>query len=339
MGFWLQLGASGFRIDAAPFVLEQIEPGVDPGPQDFSILDSWRQDAQWQVGDSVLLCEANVPPSEVPVYAGASRRPRRPGPDDVRLPAQPSALAGAGPAGGGTARRGVDAAVRLPDGPVGDVPAQPRRTRPEPADLGAARRSLRHSPRARTCGCTAGGSAAGWRRCWAATGAGSSSRTRCSSPARHAGDPLRRRDRDGREPLAGRAGRRSGPRCSGTTARTPGSRRRRRETLSRPVPARGGSAPERQRARPAARPRLPAAMVREPRAHPAEGPEIGTGSTCSIVDVPRAVLAHRFDAPSGSILLLHNLGAEPVTVDIGRQAGRRRPRTTCSSTARTTRRP
>ena len=44
MGFWLQLGASGFRVDAAPFVLEQISPGVDPGPMDYSILDAWRQD-------------------------------------------------------------------------------------------------------------------------------------------------------------------------------------------------------------------------------------------------------------------------------------------------------
>ena len=71
MGFWLQLGVSGFRIDAAPFVLEQIAPGVDPGPLDFSILDSWRQETQWQVGDSVLLCEANVPPSEVSAFAGS----------------------------------------------------------------------------------------------------------------------------------------------------------------------------------------------------------------------------------------------------------------------------
>ena len=39
MGFWLQLGASGFRIDAAPFVLEQVAPGVDPAPKDFSILE------------------------------------------------------------------------------------------------------------------------------------------------------------------------------------------------------------------------------------------------------------------------------------------------------------
>ena len=32
MRFWLQLGASGFRVDAAPFVLEQVTPDVDPGP-------------------------------------------------------------------------------------------------------------------------------------------------------------------------------------------------------------------------------------------------------------------------------------------------------------------
>ena len=30
---------------------------------------------------------------------------------------------------------------------------------------------------------------------------------------------------------------------------------------------------------------------------------------------------HRFDAPEGSILLLHNLADVPVTVDVGRQAG------------------
>jgi maltose alpha-D-glucosyltransferase/alpha-amylase len=51
-------------------------------------------------------------------------------------------------------------------------------------------------------------------------------------------------------------------------------------------------------------------------------PEIGTG-TCSIVDVPlpHSVLAHRFDAPSGSILLLHNLADVPVTIDLGPQRG------------------
>ena len=49
MSFWLQLGAAGFRIDAAPFIIELVSPGVDPGPKDFSIMDSWRQDTQWHV--------------------------------------------------------------------------------------------------------------------------------------------------------------------------------------------------------------------------------------------------------------------------------------------------
>ena len=72
MAFWLQLGASGFRIDAAPFVLEQVEPGRDPAPQDFTILDDWRQDVQWQRGDAVLLCEANVEPDKLPPYCAAA---------------------------------------------------------------------------------------------------------------------------------------------------------------------------------------------------------------------------------------------------------------------------
>ena len=72
MGFWLQLGASGFRIDAAPFVLEQVEPGHDPAPQDFKILDDWRQDVQWRRGDAVLLCEANVDPDKLSAYTAAA---------------------------------------------------------------------------------------------------------------------------------------------------------------------------------------------------------------------------------------------------------------------------
>ena len=72
MGFWLQLGASGFRIDAAPFVLEQVTPGVDPGPLDFTILDDWRQDVSWRDGEAVLLCEANVSAADLPRYTAAA---------------------------------------------------------------------------------------------------------------------------------------------------------------------------------------------------------------------------------------------------------------------------
>jgi maltose alpha-D-glucosyltransferase/alpha-amylase len=49
-----------------------------------------------------------------------------------------------------------------------------------------------------------------------------------------------------------------------------------------------------------------------------ECPEIGNG-TPAVVDVPapRSVLVHRFDAPEGSIVLLHNLADEPASVDLG----------------------
>lgn len=52
-----------------------------------------------------------------------------------------------------------------------------------------------------------------------------------------------------------------------------------------------------------------------------ECPEIGTG-TCHPVQVASpAVLAHRFEAPGGTLLLLHNLGRDEVSVDLGPQPG------------------
>ena len=72
MGFWLQLGASGFRIDAAPFVLMMVTPDDDDPPQDFGILDDWRQDVSWRKGDAVLLCEANVDADKLSDYVTSS---------------------------------------------------------------------------------------------------------------------------------------------------------------------------------------------------------------------------------------------------------------------------
>jgi maltose alpha-D-glucosyltransferase/alpha-amylase len=68
--FWLQLGVSGFRIDAAPFIIEQTEPGVPEGKKDFDFLTELRQHVQWRRGDAVLLAEANVEPEDLPVYFG-----------------------------------------------------------------------------------------------------------------------------------------------------------------------------------------------------------------------------------------------------------------------------
>jgi maltose alpha-D-glucosyltransferase/alpha-amylase len=70
MGFWLQLGVSGFRMDAVPFLIEKKGPGIET-QQDFNILKEMREFLQWRAGDAILLAEANVPPDESMNYFGS----------------------------------------------------------------------------------------------------------------------------------------------------------------------------------------------------------------------------------------------------------------------------
>ncbi|NJP32207.1 alpha-amylase family protein [Micromonospora thermarum] len=72
MSFWLQLGVSGFRMDAAPFIIELTEPGNPNSPKDFEFLTELRQHVQWRRGDAVLLAEANVEPDQLPTFFGDS---------------------------------------------------------------------------------------------------------------------------------------------------------------------------------------------------------------------------------------------------------------------------
>jgi maltose alpha-D-glucosyltransferase/alpha-amylase len=69
MGFWLQLGVSGFRMDAVPFLIQKKGPGVE-WTQDFTLLKEMRDFLQWRTGDAILLAEANVPPEESMKYFG-----------------------------------------------------------------------------------------------------------------------------------------------------------------------------------------------------------------------------------------------------------------------------
>jgi maltose alpha-D-glucosyltransferase / alpha-amylase len=69
MGFWLQLGVSGFRMDAVPFLIERKGAGVEP-VKDFDLLHEMRDFLQWRRGDAILLAEANVPPEESCDYFG-----------------------------------------------------------------------------------------------------------------------------------------------------------------------------------------------------------------------------------------------------------------------------
>jgi maltose alpha-D-glucosyltransferase/alpha-amylase len=68
MAFWLQLGVAGFRVDAAPFIIEYTEPGRDDSPKHLEALTELRQHVQWRRGDAVLLAEANVEPEQLVAY-------------------------------------------------------------------------------------------------------------------------------------------------------------------------------------------------------------------------------------------------------------------------------
>jgi maltose alpha-D-glucosyltransferase / alpha-amylase len=69
MGFWLELGVSGFRMDAVPFLIERKGAGVEP-VQDFELLHEMREFLQWRCRDAILLAEANVLPEESCCYFG-----------------------------------------------------------------------------------------------------------------------------------------------------------------------------------------------------------------------------------------------------------------------------
>ena len=60
MGFWIQLGVSGFRMDAVPFLISTKGRRVVKSVAKFDILRSLRAFLQWRVGDSIILGEANV---------------------------------------------------------------------------------------------------------------------------------------------------------------------------------------------------------------------------------------------------------------------------------------
>lgn len=69
VGFWLQLGVSGFRMDAVPFVIQR-EGARGPHPERYQMLRDLRMFLQWRTGDAILLAEANVPPTQDLDYFG-----------------------------------------------------------------------------------------------------------------------------------------------------------------------------------------------------------------------------------------------------------------------------
>ena len=74
MGFWLELGVSGFRIDAAPFLIKEV--GIDGGSSDNleHFLERMREFLAGRQADAILLAEANVSPDQIPVYFDQGNR-------------------------------------------------------------------------------------------------------------------------------------------------------------------------------------------------------------------------------------------------------------------------
>jgi maltose alpha-D-glucosyltransferase/alpha-amylase len=75
MGFWLQLGVTGFRIDAAPFLIE--DKGKHRGamgPEQYKYLTDFRRFLSWRRGDAITLAEANVEPRDIQNFFGTGDR-------------------------------------------------------------------------------------------------------------------------------------------------------------------------------------------------------------------------------------------------------------------------
>jgi maltose alpha-D-glucosyltransferase/alpha-amylase len=70
MGYWLELGVSGFRVDAVPFLIE-LKGLKGHGIKDpYELLREMREFLSWRSGDAILLAEANVTMDEVMKFFG-----------------------------------------------------------------------------------------------------------------------------------------------------------------------------------------------------------------------------------------------------------------------------
>ena len=148
IGLWLQLGLDGFRVDAVPFLVEDVETAGDDVPGDpHAYLKDLRAFLGRRRGDAVLLGEVNLPRREQSRYfGGGSGDELHMMFDFITMQATYLSLAR------GDARPLAKALRSRPAThaglPVGDVRPQPRRADARQADRRGARRGLR-GPRPR----------------------------------------------------------------------------------------------------------------------------------------------------------------------------------------------
>ena len=140
MGYWLELGVSGFRIDAVPFLVEYKGLKEEPERDPLLLLSEMRDFIAWRRAGAIMLAEANVPRETAPSYfGGLAERPGKG--EDECAPARADERmhmlfdfplnqriwqgivrgeGGADPRGPGLAPRRVGGA-----GAMGELPAQP----------------------------------------------------------------------------------------------------------------------------------------------------------------------------------------------------------------------
>jgi maltose alpha-D-glucosyltransferase/alpha-amylase len=70
MGFWIQQGVSGFRMDAVPFIISTKGANVKRPQEQWDMLRTFREFLQWRQGDCIILAEANVLPETDMKYFG-----------------------------------------------------------------------------------------------------------------------------------------------------------------------------------------------------------------------------------------------------------------------------
>ncbi|BBY26865.1 alpha-amylase family protein [Mycolicibacterium sediminis] len=70
LGFWLELGVSGFRVDAVPFLFAKDPVPGNPGFDPFEYLCDVRNFVNRRTGDAVLLGEVNVPYKDQKAFFG-----------------------------------------------------------------------------------------------------------------------------------------------------------------------------------------------------------------------------------------------------------------------------
>ncbi len=70
MGYWLELGVWGFRIDAVPFLIEYKGLKKQPDRDPLLLLSEMRDFMSWRRAGAIMLAEANVERALAPAYFG-----------------------------------------------------------------------------------------------------------------------------------------------------------------------------------------------------------------------------------------------------------------------------